>query len=192
MWNWLLGKGRIYQLMDPKQGWFRALIPVIKLPRDPWTSKLPVLKFIWVSVTFQQNGPDNYTYINKIEFWDGFLHADSHRRQWINNTLNTFSTKREGNWEEFLDELFWSLALTRVYRLPLFYSRGKSKEEGLPTIISYGKVRTTSILTIKLLYLEGFHQEALPGYRIIFQLLSTWAFTWPQKQWKGLTFRCRI
>lgn len=28
------------------------------------------------------------------------LHADSNRRQWMNNTFNAFSTTRLENWEE--------------------------------------------------------------------------------------------
>ena len=59
-----------------------------------------------------------------------FLHADSHRRQWLNNTFNTFFIIREGNWEEFLSEFFWSPTWIRTYLSPLIYSNtGQSKDQ---------------------------------------------------------------
>ena len=59
-----------------------------------------------------------------------FLHADSHRRQWLNNTFNTFFIIREGNWEEFLSEFFWSPTWIRAYLSPLIYSNtGQSKDQ---------------------------------------------------------------
>jgi len=62
-----------------------------------------------------------------------FLHADSHRRQWLNNTFNTFFIIREGNWEEFLSEFFWSPTWIRAYLSPLIYSNtGQSKDQFSP------------------------------------------------------------
>ena len=59
-----------------------------------------------------------------------FLHADSHRRQWLNNTFNTFFIIREGTWEEFLSEFFWSPTWIRTYLSPLIYSNtGQSKDQ---------------------------------------------------------------
>lgn len=67
------------------------------------------------------------------------MHVDSHRRQWMNNTLMPFPSREKRIGKKFLGEYFQSPALTIRGHIPLIYSRGGSQEGQLPKTDFYTK-----------------------------------------------------